>query len=302
MNKNHNIYRHNGKRWTRYPGAANDIGVNSAGQVWIIGTNKEGGGYGIYRLVTKGNRNASNPRNVKWEKYAGSAVRISVGPDGNAWVANKSGRIYKSKGTKGWNRLSGRAKDIGVGENGQMWAIGTNKEGGGFGIYKYNAKTRKYKKVPGSGTDISVDKAGRPWIVNVKKNVYSHNGKRWTKQAFTANDIGVGADGTIHTIGTKVEGGGFAIYKTAAGPAKTIYATQSQGATNWKSTTKYSLSLTGRSFQIKGDNRVIWSSGNFKCADRLMMGDDGNLQSFCRKDNKPQWSMTIGSAGPKRLS
>lgn len=248
MNKNHNIYRHNGKRWTRYPGAANDIGVNSAGQVWIIGTNKEGGGYGIYRLVTKGNRNASNPRNVKWEKYAGSAVRISVGPDGNAWVANKSGRIYKSKGTKGWNRLSGRAKDIGVGENGQMWAIGTNKEAAGFGIYKYNAKTRKYKKVPGSGTDISVDKAGHPWVVNVKKNVYSHNGKRWTKQAFTANDIGVGADGTIHTIGTKVEGGGFAIYKTAAGPAKTIYATQSQGATNWKSTTKYSLSLTGRSF------------------------------------------------------
>jgi hypothetical protein len=82
--------------------------------------------------------------------------------------------------------FSGRAKDIGVGENGQMWAIGTNKEAAGFGIYKYNAKTRKYKKVPGSGTDISVDKAGHPWVVNVKKNVYSHNGKRCTKQAFNA--------------------------------------------------------------------------------------------------------------------
>lgn len=223
VNKNHNIYRHNGKRWTRYPGAANDIGVNAAGQVWVIGTKKEGGGYAIYRWV--GSRGKS-PRNGKWVKYAGSGVRISVGPDGNAWVVNQKGNIYKSKGTKGWSRLSGKAKDIGVGENGQMWVIGTNKEGGGYGIYKYNAKTRKYKKVPGSGTNISVDKAGKPWIVNVKNAVYSHNGKSWTKIATTANDIGVGAEGTIWTIGTQAEGGGFAIFKNAAGPAKTIWATQ----------------------------------------------------------------------------
>jgi hypothetical protein len=176
VNKNNHIFRHNGKRWTRYPGAAKDIGVNSAGQVWIIGTNKEGGGYGIYRWVGKSGK---IPRNGRWQKYAGSAVRISVGPDGNAWVVNKNGYIYRSKGTRGWTRISGRAKDIGVGENGQMWVIGTKKEVGGYAIYKYNAKTRKYKKVVGSGTDISVDKGGNPWVVTIKKNVWFHNGKRW---------------------------------------------------------------------------------------------------------------------------
>jgi len=281
-----------------YPGAATDIGVNAAGQVWIIGTNKEGGGYGIYRWVGKSGK---SPKNGKWQKYPGSGVRISVGPDGNAWVANNKGNIYKSKGTRGWTRLPGKAKDIGVGENGQMWIIGTKKEVGGFAIYKYNAKTRKYKKIPGSGTSITVDKAGNPWVSTIKKNVWFHNGKRWMMNAFKANDIGIGAEGTIHTCGIEKEVGGYAIYKIAAGPAQTIYATQSQGATNWNPKTRYSLTLSRRSFEIRADNRVIWSSGSFKCADRLMMGDDGNLQSFCRKTNKPMWSMTVGNAGPKRL-
>ena len=65
VNKNNKIYRHNGKKWTMYPGSATDIGVNSAGQVWIIGTKKEGGGYGIYRWVTKSGKQFS-PTNGKW--------------------------------------------------------------------------------------------------------------------------------------------------------------------------------------------------------------------------------------------
>lgn len=144
-----------------------------------------------------------------WRKYPGSGVRISVGPDGKAWVVNKQGFIFRSKGSRGWTRLPGRAKDIGVGENGQMWAIGTNKEGGGFGIYRFDARRRKYTKIPGSGTDISVDKSGNAWVVNSKNNLYKHNGRKWEKQDFKANDVGVGADDSVWTIGTAKGGGGY---------------------------------------------------------------------------------------------
>jgi hypothetical protein len=35
----------------RFPGRAKDIGVSADGQAWVIGTNKEGGGFGIYRWI-----------------------------------------------------------------------------------------------------------------------------------------------------------------------------------------------------------------------------------------------------------
>lgn len=40
---------HNGKKWARQVGGAKDIGVGANGAVWVIGTNKEAGGFGIYR-------------------------------------------------------------------------------------------------------------------------------------------------------------------------------------------------------------------------------------------------------------
>lgn len=92
-----------------------------------------------------------------------------MGPgNGNAWVVNSGGNIYNYKNNK-WNRKSGKAKDIGVGSEGTVWVIGTNKEGGGYGIFKYNPFTNKYTKIPGSGLRIDVDKNGLAWVTNNKK-------------------------------------------------------------------------------------------------------------------------------------
>ena len=38
------------KRWTLLRGKANDIGVGPQGELWIIGSDKEKGGYGIYHM------------------------------------------------------------------------------------------------------------------------------------------------------------------------------------------------------------------------------------------------------------
>ena len=118
------IYQYTGSGWIQRPGAAYDIGIGADGTVWVIGTNPEGGGYGIYRW------NGSN-----WDKIDGSAVRIAVKPNGKAWVVNNAGNIFEYHDS-GWVHVPGGAKDIGVCPDGKVWVIGTNPEGGGFGIYR----------------------------------------------------------------------------------------------------------------------------------------------------------------------
>ena len=123
VNKSQQIWRYDGRKWVRMPGAAYDIGVGANGKAWVIGTNKEGGGYGIYRW------------DGKWTKIAGSAVRIAVDPRGNAWVVNKLNKIYRYDGRK-WIQTNGLAKDIGIGASGHVWVVGTNKVGGGYGVWR----------------------------------------------------------------------------------------------------------------------------------------------------------------------
>ena len=112
-----------------------------------------------------------------------------------------------------WAKLSGKAKDIAVGPNGAVWAIGTGKESGGYGIYKWSKK--KWSKIKGSAVRIAVDRRGNAWVVNSKDEIYRHDGKKWAKMQGKAKDIAFGANGAAWIIGTGKEAGGFGIYKWA---------------------------------------------------------------------------------------
>ena len=175
-------------KWTRIAGAANDVGSGANGKTWVIGTNKEGGGYGIYRWDTS-----------KWKKIGGSAVRIDVGPQGHAWVVNNKGNIYRHDGKK-WNQVPGGAFDIGVGANGKAWVIGRGKEGGGYGIYRRDGNN--WTKIAGSAVRIDVGPKGNAWVVNNKGDIYRHDGKKWVRMPGRAKDIGIGSNGTVMVIGT----------------------------------------------------------------------------------------------------
>ena len=89
VNKGHSIYKWNAteNKWTKLPGAAWDVGVSAAGDLWVIGTNSVGGGYGIYHWV-----------NNNWVNIPGGAVRIAVGPTSGPWVVNNAGNIYQRVG------------------------------------------------------------------------------------------------------------------------------------------------------------------------------------------------------------
>jgi hypothetical protein len=182
----------NAQTWAQLPGAAHDIGVGANGTAWVIGTNPVGGGFGIYRY---------NAASKNWDTMPGGAVRIDVDPQGNPWVVNDGGNIYRWTGGN-WQQMPGAAKDVGIGANGTVWVIGTNAEGGGFGIYRWNSRINNWDKIPGSAMRIDVDPAGNAWVVNNARNIYRYNGSAFVQTPGQALDIGVGGDGTVYVVGT----------------------------------------------------------------------------------------------------
>lgn len=265
----------------------------------MIGRDKKGAsGNGIYRWV--GKLGSMTPQ--QWKNVPGAAVRIAVGPgEGNAWVVNAQGGIYNYVNNRSWKRMPGAGKDIACGSSGVMWVIGTNKEGGGFGIYRYSATTKGYTKIPGSGVRITVDKAGNAIVANKAKQIYKYNGTKWVRSTGAALDIGVGAEGTTWVIGTAKAGrGGYTIYRRSEGAWRTLWATNVQQSFNWNKNQKYQLVMTQSGAGVRGttdkvDQRAKWSwtwvQSTQKPSDRLVMQNDGNLVSY--KGNTATWSTFI---------
>ena len=147
LNKNLDMYRHDGKKWQKMPGKAHDIGVGANGKIWHIGKN------GIYRW------------DGKWVQIPGKAVKIDVDLNGNAWTVNKSNDIHRFNG-KTWQKMPGKAKDIGIGANGSVMIIGTNDS-----PYVWNGKG--WDKIAGKAIHITVNKNGDPWVVTKSNSIYA---------------------------------------------------------------------------------------------------------------------------------
>lgn len=184
--------------WKLLPGAATDIGA-SAGATYVLGTGAESGGYGIYKW-----------NGVDWTKIAGGAVRVDVEANGNPWVVNSQGDIFKRTGNA-WTLLPGKAKDIGIGAEGSVYVIGTGAESGGYGIYKWNGSS--WTKISGGAVRVTVDNTGTPWVVNSSGNIFKRNGASWTQLPGTARDIGAGPNGKVFIIGNTSVSGGHNIYE-----------------------------------------------------------------------------------------
>ncbi|MBS1531503.1 MAG: Ig-like domain-containing protein, partial [Bacteroidetes bacterium] len=98
-----------------------------------------------------------------------------------------------------------RLTDVGVGADGSVFVIGSDSVSatGGYGIYKL--VSNKLVKLPEcAGIRIAVDPHGMPWVVNKSHLIFHYNGTLvWDQIPGTANDIGIGADGSVYAIGTQ---------------------------------------------------------------------------------------------------
>jgi hypothetical protein len=196
---------------SQLPDKATDIGVGANGAVFITSTDSVSptGGYSIKKW--NGNNWVTIPECA--------AVRIGVGPDGTPWVINKSHLIFNNPGLNLiWNQLPGKANDIAVGAEGSVYIIGTDSVSstGGYSIKKWNDTA--FVTLPEcAAVRIAVGPDGRPWVVNKSHLIYRYNGtgSPWTLLPGSANDIGIGKDGSVYITSTTLapNGNGYLIQK-----------------------------------------------------------------------------------------
>jgi hypothetical protein len=122
----------------------------------------------------------------QWVRIAGTGTRISVAPDGSAWVINSAGEIYHSRG-ESFERMPGTAHDIGVGSEGSVWIIGTDGA-----LYRWRGN--RWERFDASGMAIAVDRVGEPWFVNADGDIFHRVTGRFQKIEGRARDIGADND------------------------------------------------------------------------------------------------------------
>jgi len=105
---------------------------------------------------------------------------------------NKDSAIWTTRNTSGWEKLPGYARDISIGADGSVYIIGTNGH-----IYRFN--NSNWEDLGGSGERIAVDPQGHWWIVNGSNQIWSNARNSIPGRA---RDISIGANGSVHIIGT----------------------------------------------------------------------------------------------------
>jgi Tectonin domain len=282
-------------QYTKMPGNAFDIGIGG-GVRWVVGINPVGGGnYGIYKW------NGSN-----WENVPGSGVRIAVGPRGNPWVVSADGLIYVRNNNQ-WNKtidLPGGALDIAVSKAG-TFAIGKD-----YNLYYLNRDFGRWDRynpsVRANFIRVAAHPNGSVWVLATNDSqdnpgtiyVFAPNDFDCRSVGGSnANDIGIGANGSVWIIGKEAhQWRGKNVWKLVGGVSDNVavdgyghpWLTNSTTGDIYKHTgpvfgaptdagyiayyneagyvSKYTVS-----YQVDGDPYVILNSGN------LTLGQGGQF-------------------------
>lgn len=194
--------------WDQLSGEAVDLGVNTSGTAWAIGTTVVTGGLSIKKW------NGSN-----WDTVPGGAMRIAVDPNGRPWTVNSSGQIHRRRSsaiaTVEWDQMPGCATDIAIGKDGTVWHLGCNAVTGGYGLHKWNGTG--WNSANGGAVRITVDENGRPWTVNDQGHIHRRlsnaaGNANWEQLPGCGRDIAIGEGTYAWVIGCNELPNGYGIY------------------------------------------------------------------------------------------
>jgi hypothetical protein len=148
--------------------------------------------------------------------FGAVAERISVDPNGLAWVALKNKHIFQ-RTESGWRSVPGSATDIAVGADGTVGIIETERDSSVVARWDINHQRWDRGAWPWTGgrdklAAIAIDPKGNPWIVTVEGSIWRYAQSKWQVVRGVATDIAIGADGAVVIVGLKALKGGFAVY------------------------------------------------------------------------------------------
>ena len=161
------------------------ISVGNADNIWAIGNNQK-----IYQWM--GSRTGNY-----WLEMDGRAVQVSVGGDGQAWVVNIAGDMWKREVNGKWHKFPGKAVQIAIGHNGREWCV--NSAGT---IFRWNNKNGKWAPQSGKATHISVGDDGEVWHI-AGNDLFRWDGNKWIRMPGALKQISVGNSKNIWGVNKK---------------------------------------------------------------------------------------------------
>ncbi len=159
--RDHSVLRNSPAGWEALPGLAREIAVGANGAVWCISASDFAPGGGSIH--------AWNGRD--WEHAdGGAAVKLAVGPDGNPWIVNSAGQIFRRSG-EGWELLPGLARAIAIGADGSVWCLcATQNPAVDSSVHYWNGFD--WEHIPGAAVKIAAGLPGTVLLVNAQHQIF----------------------------------------------------------------------------------------------------------------------------------
>jgi hypothetical protein len=203
--------------WQPIPGTGSFAAAGTDGSLWVLSDQPAGSDKFIYHYV-----------NGVWTQAAGTATRLTVGPDNTLYAINSGGGAYQyNSGTNTFTPLGGGCSDITVASDGSVYVLSNgNAPGSDQAIWHYinggwtqaagsgvriagNWDPQTYTLNNGGGTIA----AGGLYIVNSSGAIYYEN----TSQAFAllpgqASSVAPTSSSGLYVLGATAGSGGYPIF------------------------------------------------------------------------------------------
>ena len=180
LHATHGVYAQNSPaspNWTRLPGTAVDISINSDGQAYVV--------------APDGTPWRWDAEEQRWRKMSGNFVRISAAEGNRPWAINAEGVVYRYNGLW-WENKDTEVADVAADTQGNVYIAKVSGE-----IKKWYPLRSEWRPIEGAAYRIALDMAGNPWTIGRDGQVRSFDGKDWVTMPGRATDIAIGGNNTV---------------------------------------------------------------------------------------------------------
>lgn len=178
---------------------AQDVAVGPDGSIWIVSITNAG---------ARGNQIRKwNPSINDFGPSIGEGVKITVDKQGNPWIIDALEDVYAYNGAS-WTKVGGGSTDISASANGFVSVVKSSEE---HSVWR-NAEgiSESWNLLAGTKAKrVANDPQGKPWVIGLDGAISRWTGTYWTSvTSAKANDIGIGADGTVWIVTNQSTGKG----------------------------------------------------------------------------------------------